>query len=30
VIGIEAGAGAHHWARVLQQYGHTVKLITQS
>jgi transposase len=28
VIGIEAGAGAHHWARVLQQYGHEVKLIS--
>jgi len=28
VIGIEAGAGAHHWARVLQQSGHEVKLIS--
>ena len=26
VIGIEAGAGAPHWARVLQQYGHAGKL----
>ena len=26
LIGIEAGAGAHYWARVLQQYGHEVKL----
>ena len=28
LIGIEAGAGSHHWARVLQQYGHEVKLIS--
>jgi len=28
LIGIAAGAGSHHWARVLQQYGHTVKLIS--
>jgi transposase len=28
LIGIEAGAGAHYWARVLQQYGHGVKLIS--
>ena len=28
VIGIEAGAGAHHGARVLQQYGHEVKLLS--
>src|SRR5574341_1627084 len=27
-IGSEAGAGAHHWARVLQQYGHEVKLMS--
>jgi transposase len=27
-IGIEAGAGAHYWARVLQQSGHEVKLIS--
>jgi len=28
LIGIEAGAGAHYWARVLQQSGHEVKLIS--
>jgi transposase len=28
LIGIEAGAGAHYWARVVQQYGHEVKLIS--
>jgi transposase len=28
LIGIEAGAGAHYWARVLQQYGHEVKLLS--
>lgn len=28
LIGIEAGAGAQHWARVLQQYGHEVKLMS--
>jgi transposase len=28
VIGIEAGAGAHYWARVLQQCGHEVKLLS--
>ena len=28
LIGIEAGAGARHWTRVLQQYGHEVKLIS--
>jgi transposase len=28
LIGIEAGGGAHYWARVLQQYGHEVKLIS--
>jgi transposase len=27
VIGIEACGGAHHWARVLGERGHTVKLI---
>jgi len=27
VIGMEACAGAHHWARVLQSRGYTVKLI---
>lgn len=27
VIGMEACGGAHHWARVLQSYGYTVKLI---
>jgi transposase len=27
VIGIEACGGAHHWARVLGQLGHTVKLM---
>jgi len=27
VIGIEAGGGSHHWARVLQELGHTVKLL---
>lgn len=26
-IGMEACGGAHHWARVLQAYGYTVKLI---
>ena len=26
-IGMEACGGAHHWARVLQSYGYTVKLI---
>ena len=26
-IGIEACSGAHHWARTLQRYGYTVKLI---
>jgi transposase len=28
LIGIEAGTGAHYWARVLQQYGHEVKLLS--
>jgi len=27
VIGMEACSGAHYWARVFQQYGHTVKLM---
>ena len=27
VVGIEACGGAHHWARVLQQFGHQVKLL---
>lgn len=27
LIGMEACSGAHHWARMFQQYGHTVKLI---
>jgi transposase len=27
LIGMEACSGAHHWARVFQQYGHTVKLM---
>ena len=26
-IGMEACGGSHHWARVLQSYGYTVKLI---
>lgn len=26
-IGMEACSGAHHWARVFRQYGHTVKLM---
>jgi transposase len=26
-IGMEACTGAHHWARLFSQYGHTVKLI---
>ena len=28
LIGMEACGGAHHWARKLQGYGHTVKLIS--
>lgn len=27
LIGMEACSGAHHWARIFQQYGHTVKLM---
>lgn len=27
LIGMEACSGAHHWARVFAQYGHTVRLI---
>ncbi|BCQ28629.1 IS110 family transposase (plasmid) [Caballeronia sp. NK8] len=27
VIGMEACSGAHYWARVLQQHGHTAKLM---
>lgn len=27
LIGMEACSGAHHWARKLEQLGHTVKLI---
>ena len=27
VIGMEACSGAHHWARLFRQYGHTVKLM---
>jgi transposase len=27
VVGIEACGGAHHWARVLQEYGRQVKLL---
>jgi transposase len=27
VIGIEACASAHHWARTLQRFGHTVRLM---
>ncbi len=27
VVGIEAGGGAHHWARVPQQFGQQVKLL---
>lgn len=27
LIGMEACSGAHHWARMFQLYGHTVKLI---
>ncbi|MGF6507713.1 transposase [Paraburkholderia sp. 32] len=27
LIGMEACSGAHHWARMFQQYNHTVKLM---
>ena len=27
LIGMEACSGAHHWARVFQRHGHTVKLM---
>jgi transposase len=27
LIGMEACSGAHHWARMFQQQGHTVKLM---
>lgn len=27
VIGMEACSGAHHWARLFQQHGHTVRLM---
>jgi transposase len=27
VIGMEACASAHHWARTLQRFGHMVRLI---
>ena len=27
LIGIEACSGAHHWARLFQAYGHTVRLM---
>ena len=27
VIGMEACSGAHHWARLFEQHGHSVKLI---
>ena len=27
LVGMEACGGAHHWARKLQGFGHTVKLI---
>ena len=27
VIGLEATQGAHHWARVLETFGHTVRLV---
>lgn len=28
LVGMEICGSAHHWARVLKQYGHTVKLIS--
>lgn len=27
LIGMEACTGAHHWARLFRQYGHTVRLM---
>ena len=27
LIGKEACSGAHHWARLFQQHGHTIRLI---
>ena len=27
LIGMEACSGAHHWARLFREYGHTVKLM---
>ena len=30
VIGMEACGGAHHWARKLQNFGHTVQLMAHS
>jgi transposase len=27
LIGMEACSGAHHWARMFQQHGHTIKLM---
>ena len=27
LIGMEACSGAHHWARLFRQHGHSVKLI---
>jgi len=27
IIGMEACASAHHWARTLQRFGHTVRLM---
>ena len=28
VMGMEAGGGAHYWARRFREHGHTVKLLT--
>lgn len=30
VIGLEATQGAHHWARVLETFGHAVRLVAPS
>ena len=27
LIGMEACSGAHHWARLFREYGHTIKLM---